>query len=171
MDMTGFGKNIFNSFFGYVMSNFGICIFATSTVAFLVGEEGRQEVGMMALAGVGMSYVSILQLLLFAILITTINYAFSLKIKNMLVLWRVAIQIVLTTGFTILFAVLFHWFPINDSMAWISFLISFTICITVSMLLVMLKLKLDNKKYQRQLSEYKANKNNKEGKNQNDSNE
>jgi len=164
------GRNIFNNFIGNVMSNFGIVVFVTSTVAFLVGEEAREEVGMMSLAGIGMAYVSILQLFLYTLLVTTIAYIFSFMVKKMLIIWRFAIQLCLIIIFTILFAVLFRWFPINDSIAWISFLVSFTVCMTISMLLVLLKLKLDNKKYQRQLYEYKINQK-KEGENQNDSDE
>ena len=167
MDM---GRNIFNNFVGHVFANFGIVIFVSSTVAFLVGEGAQVEVGMMSLAGVGMSYMSILQLFLYTLFVTTIGYVFSFKL-NLLVFWRFAVQFIGIIIFTVLFAVIFKWFPINDSLAWISFFVSFTFCMVVSMLLVALKLRLDNKKYQRQLSEYKANKNNKEGKNQNDSNE
>ena len=152
-------KKVFNNIFTQTFANFGICILVVSTVAYIMGETQQVQGGMMRLAGEGLSYTSILQLLLYAWAITGISYV-AMKIsmqKQILVIWRFIIEFFVIVTTTILFAVLFKWFPIDNLQAWISFIISFSVCMTLTFVVIIVKIKLDDKRYQKQLAEYKAN--------------
>jgi len=62
------------------------------------------------------------------------------------------------------FAVIFKWFPIDDLQTWLGFIICTIICYVFSVSLTLLKFKLEGKKYNRLLANYKAMKNNHEQK-------
>ena len=57
------------------------------------------------------------------------------------------------------FAIVFKWFAIDDIGAWLGFVLSTIICFSISLVLTLLKFKMERKKYDRLLTNYKASKN------------
>ena len=52
-------------------------------------------------------------------------------------------------------AVFFEWFPIGIGKSWISFLVSATLCFIISILVLIIRIKIEDKKYGKLLSAYK----------------
>ena len=53
------------------------------------------------------------------------------------------------------FAVIFNWFPANDPLAWLGFFVSAFICFVFSLGLTFIKFKIERKKYNMLLTNYK----------------
>ena len=53
------------------------------------------------------------------------------------------------------FAAVFGWFPLNNVLSWIGFIVSFSICAVISSVLMRLEENAENKKMQEALKKYK----------------
>jgi len=106
----------------------------------------------------GLPYSSILQiaglsviLSVFSVLITSDRFLIKMRFLLRFFLFLLA------AFFTIsIFAIIFKWIPVDNSLAWISFIISIVICFAISSGITLLRFKLQNKKYNRLLEAYKA---------------
>lgn len=151
-------KSVFNSFIGGTLAIFGISVLACSLVGWIMGEEVQAAGGMMSLAGEGISYASMIQILLFAAFISGFDIVFSCIASKMLVIWQMIISITVYTVVAVIFVVVFRWFPLEIGIAWILFFSCYCLCLFGSMAIVIMKMRSDDKKYARQLSEYKESK-------------
>lgn len=148
-------KNVFGKYVEKILTNFAISLIAVSLVGWVVGEEARVE-GIMSLAGVGIPYTGMLQLLLFSVLMTIVSQLLVRLTKKILLLWYIVLQLITTYIMTIVFIIVFRWFPIELGEAWIAFTIAFFIITGVLAMTMFIATKLEDRKYQKQLSEYKA---------------
>ena len=121
-------------------------------------DQDMHEVSTLFTFGSGLSYNSILQIAGFTLIIAffcvllfsqhlQINIRFSL---------RVLLLLLITLITTAIFAIFFKWFPPDDIHAWLGFVICTVFCFAVSFALTLLKLKLEGKKYDRLLADYKS---------------
>jgi uncharacterized RDD family membrane protein YckC len=141
-----------------ILSNFAVAILLVSFVGWAVKDLITERIdGIMSLAGVGLSYSAIFQMLLFSIAATLSGFIFSQFFKKIMALWRYVLIIASMYGLAIIFAVVFKWFPLDLSQAWLYFILSFSLSMAISVTYMVLKTKLADKKYGRQLSEYKKN--------------
>ena len=138
-----------------VMVNFAVCVIFVSVIGRFMGDTVEVMTGFMSLGSAGLSYPSILQIFLFALTVTGVNHLFFLAFKQMMLLWRYTLIGVITFAVAVAFSAAFQWFPTGDRLAWISFLISFGASMTVSIFFMLLKTKLEDRRYGRQLSDYK----------------
>jgi DNA integrity scanning protein DisA with diadenylate cyclase activity len=76
--------------------------------------------------------------------------------KRLMLLWRMALMFLLSFIASVLFSVLFRWFPLGDIQAWLSFIISLSVCFALGIFFVVLKTRLEDKNYNKLLSDYKA---------------
>jgi protein-S-isoprenylcysteine O-methyltransferase Ste14 len=58
-------------------------------------------------------------------------------------------------GAAILFAYVFQWFPTGSWEAWFGFIVSYSVCVVLSILFMLVMLRMENKKLKQQLSDYK----------------
>ena len=144
------------SFANHTMVNFGVCIIIISVIGRLLGDTAQEMGGFMSLGSAGLSYPSILQLFLFSVTVTGVIHLFYAVVKKMMLLWQYTLIGLITFVIAVAFSFGFQWFPTDDQMAWISFLISFGVSMTGSILFMVLKIKLEDRKYGKQLSDYKA---------------
>ena len=102
----------------------------------------------------GISFVAILQMLILAIIAGVINVIFDHEsiIMKVRILYLALIKVSLIMMFTIIFILIFHWFPNNDVMAWISFFITFILCASGACVIATRR---KDKEYEKLLDSYK----------------
>ena len=111
-----------------------------------------------ALKGMGLPYSSIVQiaglsfiLAVFCVLIT--SGRFLVKTRFLL---RIFLFLLVTFCTTSIFAIVFKWFPADNALAWISYALSSIICFAVASGITILRFKLEDKKYNKLLKNFKA---------------
>ena len=148
-------KTIFN-YIGQVFTTFGIMILIFVALAAVVGEKVEGFGSLFELGEKGLALGTILQLLALSVIITvcqailfTDKLIKSLSIVARNVAFYVAITVVIAA-----FVVIFNWFPINDFLAWIGFIISFAICSTIGVFISRMKEKAEDRKMNKALERY-----------------
>ena len=106
----------------------------------------------------GLSFNTILQIAGFSLLLDFFMVLIfsEIFIKNMRFLRRTVHFSYVSLLTLSVFSLVFKWFPANDPLAWLGFILSTIICFAASIGLTLLKLKLEGKKYNRLLANYKA---------------
>ncbi|MCL2722135.1 MAG: hypothetical protein FWD47_12470 [Treponema sp.] len=110
-----------------------------------------------ALEGAGLSYSTILQAFVFSIIMAFISrFLFSNIIEIKIpYLKRHIIFLFITLIITTIFSILFNWFPVNDIHAWFLFIPFFLVSCLTAIGLSILLMKLEDKKYNKLLENYK----------------
>ncbi|MCL2719327.1 MAG: hypothetical protein FWE14_11170 [Lachnospiraceae bacterium] len=155
-------KSLFSKYIDLVLITFAVSIFVLTTVAWLMDESLQEYGGAMSLAGVGVSYVTMLQFLAFSFVSAGIVFVFTYCFEKMPVVWRFILQLILISGVIILCIIVFKWFPLEMWEAWVSFIITYGITSSLSTVLIVIKNRMEDKIYQKKLLEYKENYNKKE---------
>ncbi|MDR0442899.1 MAG: hypothetical protein LBH44_05795 [Treponema sp.] len=139
---------------------FAITILAMSFAGMLVAHftPDAKDVSALFALGAGLPYSVILQLAGFSFIMAAVSVLlFSERFfTKMRFLWRGFILMfaaLLTASF---FSLMFKWFPADDLHGWLGFVLCTFICFVISGGITMLKLKLEGKKYDRLLANYKA---------------
>lgn len=147
--------NIF-SFFNQIFMIFGIQVLVLVTVSLLLVEEG-DAYGMIKLGNQGIANSTLLQFFLCAICMSSITSFFmtDLVLKRLRFLWRTIWMLSTVTLTIIIFIILFDWFPLNSTSGWMGFVVGYLICLGGSTLVMIIKTRLESKKYEKILSEYK----------------
>jgi len=151
-----------NITFKYGFINQILIIFSTgilflTIIGGLIGDSAKRASTMFSLGSEGLSFSVILQFLAVAVMIATLKeIIYSEKLlKNMMTLWRTVIFLFSIIVIIIGFVLMFGWFPVNSVEGWIGFLISFGICFLISTLSMVIKTKLESRKYEESFEKYK----------------
>ena len=110
----------------------------------------------------GISFHVIFQILLLA----AVNSGISLFVANakfferMLTLWHMIITMFACLTATIPLVIVFRLIPLHSPAAWAAFIALFVISFIVVSAIIIIKIKLEEKRYNRQLSNYKENQKN-----------
>jgi len=122
--------------------------------------EAQDISTLFSLKGAGLPYNSILQiaglsfmLAVLCVLITTDR--FLIKIRFLLRFSLFLLSVFFTTS---IFAIIFKWFPIDNAEGWISYILSTIICFALASGITLLNSRLQNKKYNRLLQNFKERK-------------
>jgi len=139
--------------------SFACSIMAVSLTGRLGGDSVLEASGLFALGNSGLSYQTIFQFLgLSAVMGTLITLLMSDRVlKKVMLLWKFVIMWFLLLASTTSFAIVFRWFPLNLWSAWASFIISVTLGFAIGSIVMIVAVKLENKKYDKLLNDYKAN--------------
>jgi cation transporter-like permease len=118
----------------------------------------REAYSLFALAPLGISYNTILQIAGGSIILALVaTFLFSEHFfYKMRFLPRTIILLLMALIIFSLFAIIFKWFPANEPMTWLKFFISTLVCFFISIGLTFVKQKLEGKKYNNLLESYKA---------------
>jgi len=110
-----------------------------------------------ALEGAGLSYSTILQAFVFSIIMAFVSrFLFSNIIEIKISYFkRHIIFLFITLITTTIFSILFNWFPVNDIQAWFLFIPFFLVSCLIAIGLSILLMKLEDKKYNKLLENYK----------------
>lgn len=144
---------------------FLLAIFAMSFAGILFGRYENSSSGhspgefsILFAVNNGLSYGSIFQIAGFSLIIAFVivllfseHYAVKLKF-----LYRLFISFSASLIAAIVFSVIFKWFPVENTAAWIGFILSFFACYLISTGITLIKLRLEKRKYRRLLEKYRA---------------
>jgi len=149
-----------------VLTIYAITILIISTIARICGNEVSMYSSLYQLGSKGLAYETLLQLFASSTVITAISsFFFSEKyFKNYMMIWKVVGMMITILAVMIGFIYVFKWLPFDSSTAailsWGCFLVAFLGCFGTGILLSVIKMKLEEKKYDELLQGYK----NKQGK-------
>jgi len=153
------------TFFTQLLRNtatiFTLSVFAISIAGMIFARFDpnlREAYSLFALAPLGLTYNTILQIAGGSIILAVIStFLFSEHfLYKMRFLMRTIILLFMTLIIFSLFAVIFKWFPVNEPMVWIRFFISTFVCFFISIGITLVKQKLEGKKYNKLLKSYKG---------------
>jgi len=139
---------------------FAMSILAMTLAGLLIARYTPEVHGistLFALKGMGLPYSGILQiaglafmLAVLCVLITSDRFLVKMRFLSRFFLFLLA------AFFTIsIFALIFKWFPLDNASAWISFTLSTLICFVIASGITLLRFKLQDKKYNRLLQNFK----------------
>jgi hypothetical protein len=148
-----------------ILCNFRtIFTFAILTITVVVSQVIRffpdvQNVSsLFASGGIGLSFGTIIQIAGFSFILAFFSVLLITErfIKKMRFFWRIFFLLIATLLTFSIFAVVFEWFVVDDFGAWVGLVLSTIFCFSISIGLTLLKFKLERKKYNRLLANYKA---------------
>ena len=153
-----------NSIFDYAVHTmviWGISILSICLFGALFGESAKELSTLFQLGSRGISLETLMQFLVLAIVITGMRWLFFTDslIKRMTVLFR---SIWMLTGVIVsvgVFAAIWRWFPVNQVLPWIMFIVCFLVCACISIIVSMLKERSDNRRMQDALERLKSEEN------------
>jgi hypothetical protein len=145
------------SFFSQVLILFSVNILFLCLTASVVGDDAGEISSMYQFGSKGLAITTILEFLLSSFVVISLKTLFfSDKLfKCMLTLWRTVLLLFSILVFMVLFIILFDWFPINSLYSWTGFFICFGGGFIISSAFMIIKTKMENSKYEEQLSHYK----------------
>lgn len=145
------------NFIAQVFILFAVDILFLMLLASIFGNEAKEISNLYQFGSKGLAISTMLQFLLNAVVIIFLkSLFFSGKLfKNMMTLWRTVFLLLSILVFNILFIIFFNWFPMNNVYAWTGFFLCFGGGFIISTSFMIIKTKLENKKYNELLSSYK----------------
>ncbi len=145
------------NFIAQVMILFAVDVIFLMMIASIFGEGAKEVSKLYALGSKGLSISTLSQFLLSSVVIIffkTLFYSDRI-IKNMMALWRTILMLFCILSSIIAFIIVFDWFKLNNVEAWIGFIISFVLGFFGSMSFMIIKTRMDSKKYDELLLNYK----------------
>ena len=114
--------------------------------------------GFFVIGAEGISYASIFQLFGMSVTLSVLLLIFvsDFFLSKYMLVWRYMIFMGLALIAISLFVVVFRWFPPGVWQGWASLLGAFTVFSSVSMIPTFIKIKREDKEYEKALSEYKS---------------
>ncbi|MCL2357854.1 MAG: hypothetical protein FWC70_12010 [Defluviitaleaceae bacterium] len=143
-----FGRNLSATFVSAMMP-------ITLAGMLFVDSEAVHE-GLFQLSG-GITFEGIVQIFIWSCIISGLMVALTSDIwfGKIMLLWRVAVLMLSAIVVSAGFAVAFRWFPLNVWEAWATFLVFFIAGFGGGLATLVAKTKIEDKRYNRLLSEYK----------------
>ena len=150
-------KKLWIEFIRHVLIVFFMSNLAIMIVGLFIGNAQKGSGGLYNLGNEGLSIYSRIQILIFSLAIggCRVLLLSNLIIKKMMLLWRITLMLFCSFVTAIVCAVVFQWFPIESGAAWISFILSMSTCFIIIVATMIIKTKLVDRRYNKQLSAYK----------------
>lgn len=154
--------NFFN-FWSQTFTIYGIQIFIVTVITYLSPAGDIPQTGILRLWPQGLASDSLMQFFISSFGVALLNTIFTtdLIFKKMLNLWRIIFMLASDILFVSFLIHLFDWFPAEQSayrFAWILFLINFFLLFGAGMLIMVLRTRYENKKYDKILKTFKERK-------------
>lgn len=136
---------------------FGIAVLTLNIFCLLFGDSAREISAIFALGSEGLTVTTMLQFLLAIGITILFRFIFmtDIIIKKMPLAARIITMFAAAFLNIMVFVILCGWFPVDNIMAWIMFLISFAISCAVSTAVSLLKEKMENRKLAEALNRLK----------------
>jgi hypothetical protein len=149
-------KSIF-SFLAQTLILFAVTILLLMLLAYFVGDGAKELSPLYQMGSKGLASATMLQFLLSSAVINLLkDFFFSVKVfKKLMTLWRTVFMLFGALVVSVVFILLFHWFPLKDGFAWAAFFICFGGSCFFASLFMILKTKLESNHYDELLSNYK----------------
>ena len=136
---------------------FGITVLALNVFCLLFGDSARDFSTIFALGSAGLNVTTMLQFLLAIAITIVLRFVFmtDVIIKKMPLAARIIAIFAAAFLNIVVFVILCGWFPVDNLMAWIMFLISFAISCTASTAISIFKEKTENRRLEEALNRLK----------------
>ena len=136
---------------------FGIAVLTLNIFCLLFGDSAREISTIFALGSAGLTVTTSFQFLLAIGITILFRFIFmtDILIKKMPLAARIITMFAAAFLNIMVFVILCGWFPVDNIMAWIMFLISFAISCAVSTAVSLLKEKMENRKLAEALNRLK----------------
>ena len=136
---------------------FGIAVLTLNIFCLLFGDSAQEISTIFALGSEGLSVKTMVQFLLAIAITIVLRFVFmtDIIIKKMPLVARVIAIFAAVFLNIVVFVLLCGWFPVDNPMAWIMFLISFAISCAASTAVSLLKEKMENRKLAEALNRLK----------------
>lgn len=150
-------SNVFD-WLAHIMIVWGVSMLMLCLFCIFFGEEAVGYSSIFVLGSRGISVATAMQFLLISVLITLLRWIFftDVIIKRLGILWRTTGMFAATIAAVILFTIYFQWFPVDQTLPWIMFFLSFAVCTAVSVIVSVKKERADNRKMQEALERMKG---------------
>ena len=135
-------------FLSQVFMMYGIIIGLLNLFCIIAGREAASFSTIFSLEGAGLSVATSYQFLLAITIITAIRMLFmtDILIKNMQTGVRIAAMFISAFAVVISFVFLFDWFPANNLLSWVMFILSSVISCIVSIIVSTAAERLENRR-------------------------
>lgn len=145
------------SFFSEAVITFSIMVICIAFSANFLGKDASEISTLYKFGSEGIGVDTIFQFLLASLVMECSKvFWFSDKLfKHMMALWRTVGMVLSVIPIIAFFAGVFSWFPLNNVSAWCGFLITYGIFFGLSLLVVTLKIKLENKRIDKGFKKYR----------------
>lgn len=154
--MTKWHK-ILQEFITQTLILFAISILLLTLLAALFGDSAKEISPLYQMGSEGLASTTILEFLLSSAVITALKEFFfsELVFKKLMTLWRTVFMLFSLLIASIIFIIAFGWFPLDYAMGWAGFLICFGgSCLVISVFLI-IKTKMESRRYEVLLDDYK----------------
>lgn len=150
-------QNSVFQFISWTLILFAADILMMIIIAALFGDDANGLSTMFQYGSKGLASTTMLQFLLSAsVSVLLKDFFFSERIlKNMMALWRTIFMLLSILIIHIVFILLFGWFHYDNMLAWACFFICFGGSFLICSLVMILKTKLESKRYDELLNFYK----------------
>ncbi len=151
-------KSMVGEFCKQVLISFAAALIAMSLVGWFVGDMAKEAGRLFALGKAGLSYYSIAQIFIFALAQTAIRFVVFWKFfsKKTMLLWKAMLMFIPSLVTAVILIIVFEWFPIASIYAWLGFIISISTGFLIIFLVMLAKTRIEDKKYNTMLSDYKS---------------
>ncbi len=136
---------------------FAISILLLVLLAALFGDSAKEISPLFQMGSKGLASSTILEFLLSSAIITLLKEFFfsELIFKKLMTLWRTVLMLLSITIASVIFIIVFEWFPPGYAMGWAGFLICFGgSCLAISIFLIVMT-KVESRKYEALLDDFK----------------
>ncbi len=150
-------KPDFLDFLAQVFLLYGITVLIMNLFCLLFGEAAREYSTIFSMGSKGIGIPTMMQFLLAIGLTVTLRFIFTtdLLIRKMSLRARIVLLFASVFVMILAFSFLFGWFPADDPMAWLMFILSFAVSCTISTLIAAVREKCENQKLKKALEKMK----------------
>ena len=140
-----------------IMIVFSVSILFITFVGTLIGEDSQSQSTLFLLGNKGLSNATIFEFFLFSIIleITRLFWISERILKRIMMLWRMIFMLSSIVIEVACFSQIFGWFHLTDFHAWIGFLVTFAFFFCMSILVMVTKTNMENKKVEEGLKNYR----------------
>lgn len=153
-------KTIFD-YLGEVFLIYGIMTVIMNIFCVWIGDEAKELSSMFSLGGAGIAKETMAQFFLVAVSIVFIRFLFFTDtiIRKMTVVMRTVLMVISIIGMMAIFIFACDWFPTDMPEPWLMFLLCFFICFVISLGVMVLKERAENRKMEEALNRIKQKQN------------
>ena len=153
----GENKSAFKLFYLNLSSTFISSVMAIVLAGMLFVDSETVQGGLFRLDE-GLAFEGIIQIFLWSCVISglTVVLASDIWFSKIMLLWRAAVLMFLAVAVSVGFAIVFRWFPLDAWGAWATFLVFFILGFGGGLATAVAKTKMDDRRYNKLLSEYKS---------------
>ena len=148
-------ENVFG-FLIKVCVTYTVSMVSMVVLALTVGELAKPVSSMFQLGSQGISLVIMTEFFILSVIITGIRVVLSSgNIFKKIPDYLRTVLVVFSAGIVMAVAIIcFGWFPVSMWQAWVAFLLCYALCILLSVGVMLIKNKVDNKNYEEGLKRY-----------------